>query len=461
MPASTPAADTIVAVATGSAAAGIGVVRVSGPLAGQIARQWLGHAPQPRHAHFVRLWRATGEGLDEGELLDEGLVVFFPGPSSYTGEDVLEWQGHGNAWLLRDVVAACLAAGAREARAGEFTERAFLNGKLDLAQAEAVADLIAAGGAAATRAAQRSLNGEFSARAQALAEALAQLRVWLEAALDFPEEELDLLAAPELATRLANVVAMHATLLGDSRRGQRLRDGLHVVLAGAPNVGKSSLLNALAGAERAIVTATPGTTRDLVRETLALDGVQLTLVDTAGLRDGGDAIEREGMRRAREEQDRADLVLVVLDATQDATPEDATRQLPAVPPARVWLHNKCDLAGIEAHAENRAEARADGLHLWVSARTGAGLERLREVLREAAGAGAGAAGAFSARARHVVTLQHVGTHLEAAHAELAAGQGELAAERLRLAQQALGELTGETSGEDLLGRIFASFCIGK
>lgn len=451
MPASPPSADTIVAVASGAAAAGIGIVRISGPLAAQIARRWLGRDAQPRHAHFTTLRRA------DGSVLDEGLLLFFPAPASYTGEDVLEWQGHGNAWLLRDVVAECIAFGARVARAGEFTERAFLNGKLDLAQAEAVADLVVAGSEAATRAARRSLSGAFSDRAHALAEALAELRVWLEAALDFPEEALDLLAAPELAERLADVLARHAALLADSRRGQRLRDGLHVVLLGAPNVGKSSLLNVLAGAARAIVTATPGTTRDLVRETLVVDGAQLTLVDTAGLRESGDEIEREGMRRAREEVRQADLVLLVLDATE--TTPDTTVLTAGLSPqqARLWLHNKCDLAGLAAHAETRD----DGEHLWVSAQTGAGLDRLGAALREAAGQGAGAEGAFSARARHVATLETVAAELDAARGELAGGHGELAAERLRLAQQALGELTGEIHSDDLLGRIFAGFCIGK
>ncbi len=448
-PATAPDRDTIVAIASGSAAAGIGIVRVSGPRAAAIARHWLGRTPRNRHAHFLRLRDA------DDTPLDDGLLLYFPAPASYTGEDVLEWQGHGNPWLLARVVAACVAQGARMARPGEFTERAFLHGKLDLAQAEAVADLIGAGSEAAARAAQRSLQGAFSRRAEQLAEAITGVRIWLEAALDFPDEELDLLQQPELVTRLAEVNALHAALLADSQRGQRLRDGLHAVLVGAPNVGKSSLLNALAGAERAIVTATPGTTRDLLREALDLGGVALTLVDTAGLRDSNDAIEREGMRRAREELATADLALLVLDATDPAT----TLHTDAIPAAlpRLWLHNKCDAAGMAAHAETRA----DGWHLWLSARTGDGLPALQAALREAAGQGAGSEGAFSARARHLEALREAGAHLGSAMSALAAGHAELAAEDLRRAQQAVGTLTGEIGADALLGRIFASFCIGK
>jgi tRNA modification GTPase len=438
--------DTIAAIATAAGAAGIGVLRLSGPGCLQIATSLLGRAPQPRHAHYA-LFRA-----DDGEALDDGLLLFFPGPASYTGEDVLELQGHGNPLLLARLLRHCLALGARLARPGEFTERAFLEGRLDLAQAEAVADLISAGSEAALRAARRSLEGEFSRRVEAVVEGLTGLRVWIEAALDFPEEEVDFLAAPELMRRLLETTAALHALQSAAERGKRLVDGLHVVIAGAPNAGKSSLLNALAGDERAIVTDAAGTTRDLLRERIALDGVELTLVDTAGLRDSHDPVEREGIRRARQELARADLVLVVTD-DQHPLP------LPAAElPARViWLHNKCDLSG----EPPRRETAHDGEHVWLSARTGAGLDLLRAALREAAGQGQGGEGAFSARARHLAALARAGTALERAADQLRAGAGELAAEELRQGQDALGEITGRLEADDLLGRIFGDFCIGK
>ena len=346
--------------------------------------------------------------------------------------------------------------GARAARPGEFTERAYINHKLDLVQAEAVADLIAAGSDAAARAARRSLDGAFSQRVDALLSALTALRVHVEAAIDFPEEEIDFLAEVDLQRRLDSVLAEHAALLNEAAQGQRLRDGLHAVIVGAPNVGKSSLLNALAGSERAIVTEIAGTTRDLLRENVHVDGIELTLVDTAGLREVGDAIEREGMRRARAELLRADLVLAVVDARDDDTTQATLAAELAVASRILWLHNKADLLPSDA----LPEARRD--HLWLSARSGAGLDELRRRLREAAGFGAAADGAFSARARHVEALHRVGAHLvAAAHRLRAERAGELAAEELRLAQAALGEITGVIDSDDLLGAIFSSFCIGK
>jgi tRNA modification GTPase len=346
--------------------------------------------------------------------------------------------------------------GARSARAGEFTERAYLHHKLDLAQAEAVADLIAAGSEAAARAARRSLDGAFSQRVDALLAALTALRVHVEAAIDFPEEDIDFLADAALQGRLDGVLADHAALLVETARGQRLRDGLHVVIVGAPNVGKSSLLNALAGSARAIVTEIAGTTRDLLRESVRVDGVELTLVDTAGLREAGDAIEREGIRRARAELARADLVLAVVDA-RDAGPERTALMAElADAPSVLWLHNKAELLA----EHTMPDARGD--HLWLSARSGLHLDTLRGRLRDAAGFGDGAAGAFSARARHVEALRRVGAHLEtAAHRLRVERAGELAAEDLRQAQAALGEITGAVGSDDLLGAIFASFCIGK
>ena len=445
--------DTVAAIATPVGAGGVGIVRVSGPGVQHIARELLGALPPPRQATYARFRDA------DGSVIDDGIVLRFAAPASYTGEDVLELQGHGAPVLLRMLLARICALGARPARAGEFTERAYLNGKLDLAQAEAVADLIAAGSEAAARAARRSLEGVFSRRVDAVFDALTDLRVHVEAAIDFPEEEIDFLADPALAVRVRSVQELLANLLAESERGRRLVDGLHVVIVGAPNAGKSSLLNALAGSERAIVTEVPGTTRDLLREVVRIDGIELTLVDTAGLRTAGDAIEAEGMRRARAELAHADLALAVLDDSDD--PQAAAGALAADlanVPRVLWLHSKCDRSGAAAHGEQRG----DGMHLWLSAHSGAGLDDLRRQLQQAAGTGEGASGAFSARARHVEALQRTAVHVDAARQRLEHDRaGELAAEELRLAQQSLGELTGVFDSDALLGRIFGSFCIGK
>ncbi len=447
-----PQGETIVAIASGNAPAGIGVLRVSGNGAFTIARELLGRAPVPRHAHYCAL-------RDEaGQRIDRGLLLWFPAPHSYTGEDVVELQAHGSPVLLRLLRERLVQMGARHARPGEFSERAFLNGKLDLAQAEAVADLIASGSEAAARAAQRSLEGAFSERVTALAEVLVGLRCYIEAAFDFPDEEIDFLAAPELLARLATARRDLEQLLAAARRGVRLANGLHVVIVGRPNVGKSSLLNALAASERAIVTEVAGTTRDLLRETIDLDGVALTLVDTAGLRETADAVEREGVRRARAELERADLILLIVDAAAPA-PEDAAlaAELPAAL-ERIVIHNKIDRAG----ADPRAETIDGVLHLWLSARRGAGLDLLVAALRSRAGTSEADAGAFSARARHVAALERTRERFAKAQRLVEQGEGaELAAEELRLAHRALGEITGEFSSEDLLGAIFSSFCIGK
>jgi len=458
--------DTIVAVATANGAAGIGVVRLSGPRAKPIA-QALCAAERPlvaRQARYARFRDA------DGEIIDDGLVLAFDAPRSFTGEDVVELQGHGNPRLLAQLVARCLALGARAARPGEFSERAFLEGKLDLAQAEAIADLIGASSDAALRAARRSLDGVFSARVDELVEALTLLRVHVEAAIDFPEEEIDFLAAPELVDRLARVEALHTALHRDAARGVRLVDGLHVVIVGAPNAGKSALMNALAGAERAIVTPIAGTTRDVLRDVVRIDGVELTLVDTAGLRETQDVVEAEGIRRARAEVAKADLVLAVLDdrdadaamarlRTELAVASPRASASTPAGPSVLWLHTHADLTA----AAGRDDRRADGRHLWIDTPNGVGLEALRGALREAAGAGAIAEGlgSFSARARHVDAIVRAGEHLAQAAAQLRARQGELAAEDLRLAQDALGEITGRVSSDALLGRIFSSFCIGK
>ena len=391
-----------------------------------------------------------------GETVDDGIALYFAAPRSYTGEDVVELQAHGSPVLLARLLRRCVELGARLARPGEFTERAFVEGKLDLAQAEAVADLISAGSEAAARAARRSLDGEFSRRVEGLVEQLTRIRMYIEAALDFPDEDIDFLAAPEMRDWLAHANVDLAALLADAGRGKRLMDGLHAVIVGAPNVGKSSLLNALAVDDRAIVSPTAGTTRDLLRETLNLGGVALTLVDTAGLRESGDAVEAEGMRRARAELSRADLVLAVVDDREpDATGKLAAELLGAA--AILWLHNKTDLAN-PSLLESPANPPA-GEHLWLSARTGAGMDALRERLR--ARAGGEGEGSFSARQRHVDALVLGRGHLLQADAQLAAGAADLAAEELRQAQLALGQITGALDADALLGRIFSGFCIGK
>lgn len=443
--------DTIAAIATPPGAGGIGIVRISGPRARAIAQALTGKNPQARKVYFC----AFRDG--DGATLDRGLAVYFAAPGSFTGEDVLELHAHGSPVVLNLLLQRACELGARAARPGEFSERAFLNGKLDLAQAEAVADLIAAGSEAAARAALRSLEGEFSRSVRTLFEALTHLRAWLEAALDFPEDEIDFLSAPQLADGLLRLQAQLDSLLAATRRGVLLRDGLHVVIVGRPNAGKSSLLNALAQSERAIVTEIAGTTRDVLRETVNLDGIALTLADTAGLRESGDIVEAEGIRRARAELERADVAMLV---TETGHAESDQALLDAGPhgAVRIVVHNKIDLSGETPRHDVDQRGQT---HIRLSARTGAGLDLLREELKHLAGYGDATQGAFSARIRHVRALEQVAEHLRAAEKHLQERTGELAAEELRQAQQALGEVTGEFSSDDLLGRIFSTFCIGK
>lgn len=443
--------DTIIAIASGAAAGGVGIVRLSGPLSAPIARGLGCPALRPRHAHYARFRDSAGE------VIDDGIALYFPGPRSFTGEDVVELQGHGSPVVLRQLLERCIALGARQARAGEFSERAFLNGKLDLAQAEAIADLIAAGDVRAARAARRSLDGVFSRRVEDVAEQLVRLRIHVEAAIDFADEPLDTLGGAQVRAGVAQAREALARLRVDAERGRKLRDGLHAVLIGPPNAGKSSLLNALAGSERAIVTDIAGTTRDTLRETIRIDGLELELVDTAGLREGGDAIEREGMRRAREEMQRADLAIVVLDARDPAAGRQAIGDAAAQAARQLWVLNKCDLLPQWPQPPD-----ADSIAL--SAASGQGLEQLHARLRQLAGEGAGGEGQqgeFSARLRHVQAIALAAAHLDDADAQLRHDHLELAAEELRLAHQALGEITGRMTADDLLGRIFSSFCIGK
>jgi tRNA modification GTPase len=442
-------AETIAAIASAPGAAGVGVLRVSGPQVPTIAQTLLGRVPQPRHAHFAA-FRDAG-----GVLIDRGLLLHFPAPASYTGEHVLELQGHGSAVLLDLLLRRVCELGARLARPGEFTERAFLNGKLDLAQAEAVADLIAARSQAGARAALQSMEGVFSRKVEALLQVLITLRVHIEAAIDFPEEEIDFLADPAIARQLQALRGELAELLREAQRGLRLNDGLRVAIIGRPNAGKSSLLNALAGSDRAIVNAAAGTTRDVLRESLSLDGIALELADTAGLRETDDEVEREGVRRAHGELARADVALLVTDTNYAADLRFFDTLSATV--ERVVLINKIDLDHTPARHH-----QCDSMHwLWASAKTGEGLDSLREHLKRLAGAGSGE-GAFSARRRHVLALQQVAIHLDHTAAVLSSSSaGELAAEELRHAQHTLGEITGSYSSDDLLGAIFGSFCIGK
>ncbi len=442
--------DTIAAVATAPGAGGIGIVRLSGADASAIARTLAAIDLQPRHAHYVAMRDARGE------LIDRGLALWFPAPHSFTGEDVVELQIHGAPVVLARLLARCIELGARHARAGEFSERAFLNGKIDLAQAEAIADLIAAQSDAQARAALRSLQGEFSARVNALLKSLIDARLHVEAAIDFPEEEIDFLADGQILARLDAIASSLDALLRDAERGQRLRDGLHAVIIGAPNAGKSSLLNALTGSDRAIVTDIAGTTRDLLREAVNIDGIEITLVDTAGLRESPDVIESEGIRRARNELAQADLAILVVAPDDEARIDTLRAEVPRGAAVLV-VHNKSDLA--DRSAIERVDAND---HVHVSAKSGVGLDGLRAAIRQHAGLGEGAEGSFSARARHVAALQRVRESLANARHRLVHDRaGELVAEELRLAQHALSEITGEFSSDNLLGVIFSSFCIGK
>jgi tRNA modification GTPase len=446
--------DTIVAAATPPGRGGVGVVRVSGPKAPQIAATLVGDLPQARHATLARFLDAGGDPIDIG------LALFFPAPHSYTGEHVIELQGHGGPVTVERLIERCLELGARRARPGEFTERAFHNEKIDLAQAEAVADLIDAGSREAARAAMRSLQGEFSSMVQGLTDALIDLRTYVEAAIDFPEEEVDFLADAELAERLATVRQHFDGVAQAARQGRLLRDGLTVVIAGRPNAGKSSLLNRLAGYDAAIVTEVPGTTRDVLRERIDIDGLPLHVLDTAGLRDSHDLVELEGMRRATAEMTRADRVLFVIDSATDplgaAFREERDRLPPDVPVTLVF--NKIDLgAGLPV-----ADTISGPPRLHVSATSGAGLDELRTHLKECVQFQTAGNGSISARRRHLEALARARECVESAARELGERRaGELVAEELRAAQRALEEITGVFSADDLLGRIFGSFCIGK
>jgi tRNA modification GTPase len=439
--------DPIAAIATAPGRGGIGVVRLSGGAIERFIQPLTGKAMVPRRATYTRFLDATGG------TLDEGIALYFPAPKSYTGEAVLELQGHGGPQVLQGVLERCLELGARLAEPGEFSRRAFLNGKLDLVQAEAVADLIDAGSREAARSALRSLDGEFSQRINSVKDALIQLRMLVEATLDFPEEDVDFLQQADAWGKLADITGKLDAVLAQARQGALLREGLNVVLIGQPNVGKSSLLNRLAGYDAAIVTEIAGTTRDTVREAIQIQGVPLHIIDTAGLRETEDPVEKLGIERTWAAAEKADVALLLIDAQHGVGGQEAAMlaRLGEIPVLTV--HNKIDLAN-EAPLVSQ-----DGLELWLSARTGMGIDLLKGRLLQLAGWQATGEGTFIARTRHVTALRRARGHLQAAAAS--GTQLEFLAEELRLAQEALSEITGEFTADDLLGVIFSQFCIGK
>lgn len=443
---------TIAAIATAPGRGAIGIVRVSGNRLAGLAAALAGKHPQPRSA-TVATFRD-----DDGEVIDSGLLLYFPAPHSFTGEDVVELQGHGGQVVMRMLLARCLELGARLAEPGEFTRRAYLNGKLDLAQAEAVIDLIDAATAAAARSAVRSLQGDLSREVGELGEQLTELRALVEATLDFPDEEIDFLDTVDAGARLDRLQQRLAAVFDRARQGRLLQGGLQVVLAGQPNVGKSSLLNRLAGDELAIVTPLPGTTRDLVRGTLQIEGIPLHVIDTAGLRETDDQIEQIGIARSWREIERADVVVLLVDARTGVSAADRVilAQFPAHL-ARLIVHNKIDLAGRAAECKESGES-ADGITIALSAKSGEGIDLLRQSLLRIAG-WQPVEDVFVARERHLRALAETQRRVEQARAQLP--RLELLAEELRLAQLALATITGEFSADDLLGEIFGRFCIGK
>lgn len=440
--------ETIVALASPAGRGGISVVRLSGPKVAQIAVDIIGELPAPRHVHLCDFRDS------DGSAIDRGLALYFESPNSYTGESVLELHAHGSPVVVELLIRRCLELDCRMARPGEFSERAFLSGRLDLAQAEAVADLIESSTEAAARSAMRSLQGDFSERVNHLVDALTDLRIFVEAAIDFPEEEIDFLSGDEVQQRLSALQSGFTQLEKVVRQGKLLREGLRVVLSGAPNAGKSSLLNLLSREQRAIVSDIPGTTRDILEQHLQLDGLPIVLLDTAGIRDSENAIELEGVRRAREAQKTADLVLHIVDSN---LPFDENKGLDMEIPAEVQVltvFNKIDLSGLPAHGEEDK--------VYVSALTGEGLDQLIEGLKRVAGYRESEVSQFIARQRHIDALNRARAHLDAGIAQLAQSRAvEILAEELRLAQRALGEITGEVTSDELLGLIFGSFCIGK
>ena len=441
--------DTIAAIATPAGRGGVGIIRLSGPKASNICEAMLGNVPKANravHRQFLG---------NDGRVLDDGIGIYFPGPHSFTGEDVLELQGHGGKIVMDMLLQACLQNGARLARPGEFSERAFLNDKLDLAQAEAIADLIDSSSEQAARSALRSLQGDFSKAVNGLLTQITELRMYVEAALDFPEEEIDFLADQRVLDRVRSIQTQLGNIFDKARQGSLLREGMQLVIVGKPNAGKSSLLNAMAGQEMAIVTEYAGTTRDVLRESINLDGMPLHIIDTAGLRESEDPVEKIGIERAWKAVEKADQILFLVDDAEaaDQTNEDLVSKLPKHLP-RLTVHNKIDKSG---HAE--------GLHgddLYISAKQHIGIDTLRDVLKQRMGYQADNEDLFIARRRHLQALEETQQAVDRAAEQLTVfNAGELMAEELRLAQDSLGKITGKFTPDDLLGEIFSSFCIGK
>ena len=450
--------DTIAAIATASGTGGIGVVRVSGALVKQIALGVLGQCPAPRFAAYL-------DFKDEhDELIDRGIAIYYNAPHSYTGEDVLELQAHGGMALMQMLLARCIALGARQAGPGEFTQRAYFNEKLDLAQAEAVADVINAATVEAAKSAVRSLSGEFSNRINALLSKLIDLRLYVEACLDFPEEEIDFITQGRVAEKLTAIQNELAQVFAKAKQGSLLREGINVVLVGQPNVGKSSLMNQLAGEEVAIVTSIAGTTRDTIKNLIQINGVPLHIIDTAGLRETDDEVEKFGIARTWASLQTAHIALLLVDAAHGITDVEKSilDRLPQVLP-KIWVHNKIDLSAEAPRIQLKTTAQQNSeLHIFISAKYGAGLDLLKKHLLDLAGwqqSADGGEGIFMARSRHLEALTQVKSYLE--DAALQMSSAELVAEELRLAQEALSSITGEFTPDDLLGEIFSRFCIGK
>ena len=444
--------ETIAAIATPPGPGGVGIVRVSGPSAPAITEVMIGRIPTPRSATLCRFL-----GQDK-EILDSGIVLYFPAPHSFTGEDVLELQGHGGPVVLDRVLNRVLSIGARAARPGEFSERAFFNGKLDLAQAEAIADLIDSASESAARLASRTLQGDFSRRVRSLIDRVIALRAYVEATIDFPDDEIEIQAHSFMTEELEGIIALLDRVRASARQGQLLRDGMTLVIAGPPNAGKSSLMNALAGREAAIVTHVPGTTRDVLRERILIDGMPLHVIDTAGLREIDDIVEREGIRRARHEIEHADRILWVFDDQEDPRHEAFDRAtLPEKVPITL-VRNKIDLTGSTPGIRDRGS----GIEVSIAANSNQGIDDLRAHLKACVGYQGPQEGEFMARRRHLAALERAETHLHEGRLVLESmSAGELLAEELRLVQFALSEITGEFLPEDLLGEIFGRFCIGK
>jgi len=442
--------DTIAAIATPPGNGGVGIIRISGVLVTEIAKHLLNKSLIPRHALF------TSFSDEHGCIIDSGISLYFPAPASYTGEDILELQGHGGSVVLDMLLRRVLALGARLANPGEFTERAFLNNKLDLAQAEAVADLIESSTEQSVRSAQKSMQGVFSKQINELVTELTELRIYIEAAIDFVDEEIDFLTDGVVENRIIRLLHSLEKILKTARQGRLLRDGMAVVLVGKPNAGKSSLLNALAGHEAAIVTELAGTTRDVLREHIQLDGMPLHIIDTAGLRDSDDLIEKEGMRRAHEEILKADKIVLLIDA-RELESEELLNSLPHNIDI-IKVYNKIDLLGIEP----KLIATENGYQCYLSIKTGQGMDLLKQHLKESVGFNDNTNDVFIARRRHIVAISASHEFVESALEQLQHNQaGELVAEDLRQAQMTLAEITGTVSSDDLLGKIFSSFCIGK